>query len=289
MTAVVHNLRPTGDEPTSFDLLNMWSRFLSVEGKAPKTITAYKRVLVAFLADTSESCGGDLRAVTEDDVATYLDEIPRNGSMRGMVLRGLRSFYGWACRRSYVTTNPVAVLKPKNRKYGPAPSLREEDIVRLIEAAARREPRRAWVLILMYATGARIGSIVHVRLEDVVDDRITFRVAKNDDPYSVPLGRLGRDAVTALASWTPPTNRHKSRGTLVGVGEERVRQWFQQAQADSGVRIYPHLLRHTFATKLATKTDPRSWMDLMNHKDLSQFRRYVAASDERLKEAVENL
>jgi hypothetical protein len=63
-------------------------------GKAPKTIDTYKTHTGCLHGRPSESLGGDLPAVTEDDVATYLEGLPARGSMRGQKLRGLRSFYG---------------------------------------------------------------------------------------------------------------------------------------------------------------------------------------------------
>jgi hypothetical protein len=37
---------------------------------------------------------------------------------------------------------------------------------------------------------------------------------------------------------------------------------------------------------VAAKGDPEAWRQAMNHADLSQWARYVAASDERLRAAV---
>lgn len=264
--------------------LRDWSLHLSVMGLAETTIRTYRRTVVNFLADTLL----DLFTVTEDDVVSYVAALPRNGAMRGQTLRALRSFYSWAEDHER-GINPVKKLKPRERKYGPAPDLEDDELVRLLVACAWREPRRAWVLMLMYATGARIGSLCAVEPEDVKGDRIHFRVAKGERPYAVPLGRAGREAAAELMAWVPPSRRHRSKGTLVGVSEERVRQWFQQAQTDAGVRVWPHLLRHAFATRIAAATDPGTWAALLNHQDLSQYRRYVATKDERLRAAVEAL
>jgi integrase/recombinase XerC len=210
--------------------------------------------------------------------------------MRGVYLRALRSFYSWAVDRGHVERNPVGQLNPKNRKYGAAPSLDEEQLTRLVIAAAWYEPRRAWAILLMYATGARIDSLCHVRPEDVEGERIHFRVAKYARPYSVPLGRVGREATKELLAWEPTDRRTGGRsGTLLRAGEERVRQWLALAQAMSGVKAHPHLLRHTYATRLARVTDPGTWAELMNHSDLSQYRRYVGVDEKRLREAVEQL
>jgi len=71
----------------------------------------------------------------------------------------------------------------------------------------------------------------------------------------------------------------------------RVWQWVKRAGDAAGIEVWPRLLRHTFATRLAEdpQVDMRTWIELMNHVDSSQFRRYAAASDEGLRRAVEGL
>lgn len=53
--------------------------------------------------------------------------------------------------------------------------------------------------------------------------------------------------------------------------------------------MWPHLVRHVFGTKLAPVSDPRHWMELMNHHDLSQYRRYAHPSEDALLAAVNTL
>jgi integrase len=42
-----------------------------------------------------------------------------------------------------------------------------------------------------------------------------------------------------------------ARTVLVGVGDQVVRNWATWAGAHVGLKVWPHLLRHTFATRLA--------------------------------------
>jgi len=75
--------------------------------------------------------------------------------------------------------------------------------------------------------------------------------------------------------------------TLIGVGAERFRQWVHAAEQDAGLgRVWPHLLRHAASTRVARSTDPETWRRFMNHADLSQWPRYVAGTDERLRQAI---
>jgi site-specific recombinase XerD len=75
--------------------------------------------------------------------------------------------------------------------------------------------------------------------------------------------------------------------TLIGVGAERFRQWVHAAEQEAGLgRVWPHLLRHAASTRVARSSDPETWRRFMNHADLSQWARYVAGTDERVRAAV---
>jgi integrase len=158
------------------------------------------------------------------------------------------------------------------------------------------------------------------------DARLDLLEAKGGKPYSVPLERAGviaaghlmrrssenrgasaspvelTSACAALTSSRPfpprgaspraaarsPEQRRGSQDTaLIGVGAERFRQWIHAAEQEAGLgRVWPHLLRHAASTRVARSTDPETWRRFMNHADLSQWARYVAGTDERVRQAV---
>jgi len=85
----------------------------------------------------------------------------------------------------------------------------------------------------------------------------------------------------------PVTTSRRRSDRLIGVGAERFRQWVHAAEQEAGLgRIWPHLLRHAASTRVARSSDPETWRRFMNHADLSQWARYVAGTDERVRAAV---
>src|ERR1043166_3394488 len=245
---------PPPDSLDTFALMRRWQTFLEVSGRVGEsTRRQYRRYLLSFLADTMK----DLREVTEDDVVTYLAELPAKGHARGAALRALRSFYGWASERDEMPTNPVRRLKIPKPKYGPAPFLNEADLELVLTTAGEMDdPRIRPTLELMFATGGRVGSICALHVSDLHIEEpspwLRFTTAKNDDPYDVWLGPLGVKAcreLLALAEYRPSRSGRR-RSTLVGVGTSRVEQWCQEIERRSGIACWPHLLRHTFADRL---------------------------------------
>ena len=262
---------------------------MEVSGRfSQKTRTDYRRTVVRVLGDVLIP----LEALTEADVISYLETMPSKGAMRGQVIRSLRCFYRWAVARDLVDHDPTWDLRIPRAKYGDAPSLSDEELARVLQAANRLDPRARPTLELMYATGARVGSICEVLPEevDLVRQTIFFRVAKGDKPYRNPLGPRGMRAaleLLRLRDYVPP-RAGKRRPTLVGVASVVVQRWAKEAGEIAGVKVWTHLLRHTFCERLAN--DPENpelvTVELMNWRDGAQLRRYAKARDPLKRAAV---
>jgi integrase len=128
------------------------------------------------------------------------------------------------------------------------------------------------------------------------DARLDLLETKGGKPYSVPLERAGVVAAGHLLDrlrrgGSSEASEDASVGErppyLIGVGAERFRQWVHAAEQEAGLgRVWPHLLRHAASTRVARSSDPETWRRFMNHADLSQWARYVAGTDERVRAAV---
>lgn len=258
-----------------FQGLRRWQDTLSVNGLAERTRASYRYYLLRFLSDVMKAP----EDVTEEDVVSYLAQLPGNGHARSMFLRAVKSYYGWAVMRKICPENPVAHLRIPRPKYGPAPSLTKEQVRDLIEAGHAVEARRGYAFSLCYHTGARIGSLCALTPRDVANGFVHFRVVKGDWPYTVPLNEQARVAAAGLAAY--------GYDTLIGVGPARFRQWLTEAGRKIGVRVWPHLLRHSFATHLTEAGAPPDVLrELLGHRDYSQLARYVHTSDKRKRSAV---
>ena len=275
----------------TFDLLQRWDAWMEVSGDINEvTRTQYRRSVLSFLACVLKP----LDEITEDDIVAVLAEASPRGGHRENLLRALHSFYRWAARRGELT-DVTTGLRIRKARPGPARVLSDPDLAKLLVAAERVDPRARPTLELMYCTGARIGSMEYLQPEDITFDppRIYFRHAKNDAPYAVPLGPRGEASAVVLLRlrhWSPRKSPGR-RDNLIGVGKSSIWKWCHDAADLAGVKANPHLLRHTFASKLAA--DPAVPVavirELMNWQDLSQWRRYVSVADTDLRRAVEVL
>jgi len=262
---------------TFAESLRRFEVWMKLQNWSNATRHKYRYELVCFAADDLLIRGLHLTEVTSENVAAYLGSLPPNGTKRGDALRALKAYYRFA----ELPIDPTANFKIPRAKLSPAPEMEEEEVRRLLRAAFDH-PRRGWSMMLALATGARVGSLVAVRRQDVhlKDAWIWFDVAKGGRPYALPLNRRGLIACKHLLSF--------DHDPIVGVGAARFRQWVHAAEQEAGLeRVWPHLFRHTFATHLARTGDVEAWRRGLNHADLSQWPRYVAGKDERLRTAME--
>lgn len=276
----------------TFTMLRAWRDWMRVSGRFSETTQRqYVRYMTGFIGDVLIP----LDELTEADIIAYLDSLPPKGQMRGQIVRTLKCFYRYAVRRSLVTDDPTWDLTIPRRKYGEAPALTDEQLERVLKAAERLDPRARPTLELIYATGARVGSMCEVLPEEVnlVRQTIYFRVAKGDKPYTNPLGPRGMRAalrLLELRDYVPP-KAGKRRPTLVGVAPVIVQRWAKEAGEMAGVKVWTHLLRHTFCERIAN--DPRTpelvTVELMNWRDGAQLRRYAAARLPLKRDAVAGL
>jgi integrase/recombinase XerD len=176
------------------------------------------------------------------------------------------------------------------------------DVVRLIEAPDRAEPRGARdraMLEVLYATGLRASELCGLRLGDIRLDAGYLRcVGKGSKERIVPYGSA---AGAALDDWFSPSgraalvpDRWKRRDDAESVflnqrGGRLSRQgaWLviHKYGDRAGIRdhLSPHVLRHSCATHLLDHgADLRIVQEMLGHASISTTQVYTRVSQERL-------
>ena len=142
--------------------------------------------------------------------------------------------------------------------------------------------------MLALNTGMRRGELLNLRWADVSKDELIVRgsTAKNSQSRIIP---LNMESARILKAWesnsewvfpgpddSPLTNINQSWGSI------------KKAANNPNMRF--HDLRHTFATRLLQKgVDIRTVSNLLGHRDIATTARYLHATDETKRKAVELL
>ena len=242
----------------------------------------------------------DARAVTLAHLHDFLAHRKRLGLAPASIkleVVALKIFLRWMAARGHIPHDPAEVLPlPRIERFLPE-TLNEPDVERLLAATDITLPlglRDHAMLELLYASGLRASELVGARLENLDLDGRTIRVTgKGNKTRIVPIGSKACEAITGYLEKERPRLVSKRTGSHVflthhGKGMTPSRLWqivkatAQRAGIDT--RVYPHLLRHSFATHLlGGGADLRIIQELLGHADISTTQIYTHVDQTRLK------
>lgn len=302
---------PGGDAPTALPVafeqaLADYADHLSLERSlSPNTVRAYVGDLASlFDHATRLRLGGpadlDLRALR-----SWLARLHAQGAGRATLARrasAVRVFTAWAHRRGLMPDDPGAGLaSPRGRRHLPRVLRQDEAVALLDRTAADDSPaglRDRALLELLYATGARVGEVCGLDVDDLDTARRTVRVVgKGAKERVIP---MGIPAVEALAAWlsrgrpqwaTPdsgPAVFLGARGRRLDPRSARRVVHGRLAALPDAPDLGPHGLRHTAATHLLEGgADLRSVQELLGHATLGTTQIYTHVSIDRLRATYE--
>lgn len=235
-------------------------------------------------------------------VKTYLAEQKEVRSLAPASLKieviGLRNFFKFLKQESILKEDLAQRLDlPKLFRYLPE-TLTEGEITELLKVDWGVTPlglRNKAVMEVFYATGVRVSELTGIRLEflDLVEQ--TIRVTGKGSKERLVL--IGHAAVESLRNYLqqgrPLLVRAKTGGEVfLGKHGQRLtstRIWgiVKEAMKLAGIKknIYPHLLRHSFATHLLSHgADLRVIQELLGHANIGTTEIYTHVDQSRLSE-----
>jgi site-specific recombinase XerD len=155
----------------------------------------------------------------------------------------------------------------------------DEEVRRLLAAAVSLRDRA--LLETAYATGMRLGEVVHLLLTDIDSQRMVIRVEQGKgrkDRYVMLSASL---LETLRAYWRkekPKTILFPGQGGKEPLHPTSAQKAFQRARARARIEkpISFHTLRHTFATHLLEDgANVRTIQSLLGHRSLESTQRYT--------------
>lgn len=284
-------------------MLAEWRRELGAMGKAARTVDGYGRDVEAFVRWWEEATGRefDPRAVLPEDAALYRQHLMAARRERPATvarrLSALRSFYRFLQARGAVSSSPLERLALPAPERGAPKALTAQELRRLLREAyaCGNLLHRAVVVTLAY-TGLRVGELCSLHLGDVRLGRRKGELVvrgKGGRLRHVPLPaearRVLREYLAARGDLPWPHVFVGQRGPLTPAGVWGiVRSLAGQAGLDG---VTPHVLRHTFATRLLREAGADLVMvaELLGHRSLATTARYTRPRREEMEEAVEKL
>ena len=252
----------------------------------------------------------DLQSINNTHIRRWVAQMHSTGrSPRGiaLILSGWRGFFTWLGRAGLVACNPVqGVRAPKVPKPLPK-ALGVEEAVQLASFVAEdddpvREARDHCITELLYGCGLRIGELVGLDRQASAKALGWIDIAaaeahvlgKGNKKRSVP---VGSKALAALAHWISLRPQWTGQDAALFINDRggrltpqhiRVRLKQRSLKAGLATPVYPHMLRHSFASHvLQSSSDLRAVQELLGHANITTTQVYTRLDFQHLAKAYD--
>ncbi|MFB6348990.1 site-specific tyrosine recombinase/integron integrase [Moraxella sp. ZJ142] len=290
--------KPTPPNSTAWAYVQAWLESLQLQNYSKRTISTYQTALIRFLnfVDADRQLGGDVAACTRQDLVrffgTRLEEDGIKPISAKLALSAIKSFYQFLINKNLITHNPTVGyrLKSAPRKL---PTVADESLIaRLLDqpmptdaAKARLWVRDKAMFELMYSSGLRVSELASLDIGDInLETGIVRVLGKGNKTRQTP---VGSKAIAAIINYLPHrtlwqeqnspalfiSERH---GTRLSTRAIQLRLKVCAATAGIDLNLYPHLLRHCFASHLLSASgDLRAVQEMLGHQNISTTQIYT--------------
>ena len=271
-------------------------------GLSLRTAKAYGSDMELFLRFLESRNIDEWEDVTRNHIGDFLETYPDHRMEPTTIARRLVSikvFFRYLVEEQIVKNDITDILEGPRKRLQLPGFLTEEEVDRLIAAYTGNDIltiRNRAIIEVLYASGLRASEITRLRLDKVEFNENYLRViGKRDKERVVPFGREASGCMAAYLRESRPKLDKSGKAlefflSRTGKALTRERIWMivTEAARIAGIEkdIYPHMLRHSFATHLLSHgADLRVIQEMLGHADISTTQIYTHMDSSRFANA----
>lgn len=288
------------------EALQQFVRYIQLEKNfSVHTVKEYEFDLKEFIDFLSVEGITNIADVEYLHARLYVSKLYDEHKARSSISRkisSIRSFFRYLNREYQLDDAPLfSLYHPKKEKQLPH-FFYEDELSTLFEANKGtdfKSLRNMALLELLYATGIRVSECTSIEMEDIDFNYSILRVmGKGRKERIVPFGHYAYEALIRYKDEARPKLMKEKKhqhffvnmrgGQLTARGVRYIlNQMIENASMHT--KIYPHMLRHTFATHLLNNgADLRTVQELLGHANLSSTQVYTHVTKEHLRNTYMN-
>lgn len=290
----------------STEALEQFIRYVQLEKNfSLHTVREYEYDLIDFFRFLKAEGVSNIEEIDYIHARLYVTKLYDEQKARTSISRkisSIRSFFRFLNREQNIDDAPFRSLyHPKKEERLPS-FFYEEELNQLFEQNKGNDPkqvRNMALLELLYATGIRVSECVSVEIGDIDFHYGIIRVmGKGRKERIIPFGQYAQDAlityIEQVRSQLMKNQNHQKVFVNMRGGEltaRGVRYILSEMIENTSMhtKIYPHMLRHTFATHLlGNGADMRTVQELLGHANLSSTQIYTHVTKEALRKTYMN-
>ncbi|MDY6828187.1 MAG: tyrosine recombinase XerC [Pseudomonadota bacterium] len=272
-----------------------------VEGLSPHTCDAYRADLEKLAAHCTRH-GLDHRALQPAQLRQWVGQLRRKGLGNRSIRRHLaaaRRFYAHLERDAGLASNPaLGISVPlRERKLPNAMTISEAEQLVEVPGTDWLAVRDRAILELFYAAGLRLQELADLDLTDLnLRERLVRVTGKGRRTRETPFGSAADRAVRAWLGVRSQRLQGATAALFLSTRGNRLAHRSLQAMVQRrGVQqgldgpVYPHRLRHAFATHLLESSrDLRAVQELLGHQQIATTQIYTHLDFEHLAATYEH-
>lgn len=289
-------------------LLKEFQQWLLEEGKASKTIESYVGDVKGFQKFLHEKAIDSSQPLSRFAFVRYkqhlLDESFKVATINKKV-NSLKVYNDFLQIRKLVNESYIQLKRDQIKiamgSEHVVTALSEDEVDRLLfflEDRTKVSIRNKLIAYLLLYTGVRVSELVGIQLADV--DTLTATLVVRGKGGKVREISLRQDVLQLIKQYQQEerlqSKFHESKYLLVSQRSEKmhrdaVRDWLEKISKELGMKLHPHLFRHTFATRLLRKgVDLTTVSKLTGHSTVNMTAKfYIQTTREEKQNAVDKL
>lgn len=286
------------------ETISLFLEYLRVERRyASNTLKAYKRDLQDLTHFLTTRGVKDLKDVDYQIMRLYLAYLNEKGYQPRTISRKLssiRTLFTFALVEEMIEEDPMTLIQYQVKKERLPEFFFPQEMASLFDAAYRLEsetgPRDQAVLELLYSSGLRVSEVCNLEIHQVnLDLQIIRVIGKGSKERIVPMGDAAARACRYYLDKWRPRYETKDRNLYFFISlkgnqltPSQVGSILKGISQEAGLKtsMYPHKLRHTFATHLINNgADMRSVQEMLGHENLSTTQIYTHLTSDRMRQA----
>lgn len=210
--------------------------------------------------------------INEMDIKQFLYSFPEHNTQRAYH-SAIKAFYKYVVKQP----NKFRFIKYCNKKQKLPIVLSVEEMQRLIFSCSNLKHKT--ILCLMYSTGIRIGEVISLKIENIDSSRMIINIidAKGGKDRQVTLDPLLLELLRYYYKQYKPNTYLFNGQNSLQYSQRSIAQFIQTYADKAGLkkRVYPHLIRHCYATHLhEAGTDLSIIQKLLGHGDIKTTQIY---------------